>query len=154
MADNALAQQIVKTARSYQHVVEDPLGSNSGPLIDHWQAFVGAHPGDPWCAGFACSVVHEARLLERMGPLEFKRSSGALRLLAINSALVTTDPQPGDLIIWNHGNGKGHVSIKTGDATHIAGNTSPDGKSRQGTGVYEHEYDPQDPKIAGYIRVA
>lgn len=149
----SLAEQIVKTARTYINVVEDPLGSNSGPLIDDWLAFVGGIPGDPWCAAFSCVVVHEARMLEKMPPLEFRRSSGALLLLIINDALKTDDPQPGDLIIWDHGGGRGHVSIKTGDVSHIAGNTSPDGKSRNGTGVYEHGYDPADPQIAGYIRV-
>lgn len=150
----ALADRIVAIARTYLGVEEDPIGSNSGPLIDTWLAFVGAHPGDAWCAAFACDVVHEARVAEGMGPLTFKRSGGALRLLIINDALRTTNPLPGDLIIWDHGNGKGHVSIKTGDATHIAGNTSPDGKSRVGYGVFEHPYDPDDQKIAGYIRVA
>jgi hypothetical protein len=149
----SLADQIVATARSYLNVQEDPIGSNSGPLIDDWLAFVGGHPGDPWCSAFACVAVHEARMLEKLPPLEFRRSSGALRLLAINSALVTDDPQPGDFLIWDHGGGKGHVSIKTGTETHIAGNTSPDGKSRQGYGVFEHAYDPHDPKIVGVIRV-
>lgn len=150
----SLPEQIVATARSYLNVEEDPIGSNSGPLINHWQEFVGAHSGDPWCAAFACSVVHEARTLERLGPLKFRRSASALRLLELNRDLVTTDPQPGDLIIWNHGDGKGHVSIKTADTDHIAGNTSPDGKARNGYGVFEHGYDPADPRIAGYIRVA
>lgn len=151
----SLADQIVTTARTYKGVVEDPIGSNSGPLIDDWLAFVGGHPGDPWCAAFACVSVHEARMMEKMGPLEFKRSSGALRLLAVNDALKVpvSDAQPGDLLIWDHGGGKGHVSIKTGTGTHIAGNTSPDGKSRQGYGVFEHGYDEQDPRIVGVIRV-
>lgn len=149
-----LAEQIVASARAYEGVEEEPIGSNSGPLIDHWLAFVGAKPGDAWCSAFACAVVHESRVLLGMHPLTFRVSAGALSLLSKNQTLVTTDPQSGDLIVWDHGQGKGHVSIKTGPDTHIAGNTSPDGKSRQGYGVFEHAYDPTDSKIAGYIRVA
>ena len=145
---------IVATARQYQGTVEDPPNSNSGTLIDGWLAYVHQPPGVSWCSGFACSMVHESRVALGLPALQFKISASALHLLAINEALKTEDPQAGDLIIFDHGHGLGHVAIKTGPSTSIAGNTSPDGKSRQGTGVYEHAYDVNDPKIAGYIRVA
>jgi cell wall-associated NlpC family hydrolase len=62
-------------------------------------------------------------------------------------------PRPGDLVIFDHGHGLWHVAIVTGSGTSIAGNTSPNGKSRNGTGVFEHSYDPADPKIEGYVRI-
>src|SRR6185503_15540838 len=123
-----IAEQIVVSARSYEGVEEDPRGSNCGPLIDHWNAFAGAAKGSPWCAAFACAMVHEARVLQRLPPLQFLVSASALGLLKRNAALIVDEPQPGDLIIWDHGNGHGHASIKTGPTDHIAGNTSPDGK--------------------------
>ncbi len=149
-----LAEAIVATARKYQGVVEQPPGSNSnsGPEIDQWLAFVHQPPGSSYCAAFACSVVHAARTDLAMGALQCKKSASALHLLELNADLKTDDPQPGDLIVFDHGRGLGHVAIKTGPSTSIAGNTSPDGKSRNGTGVFE--YDPSDPKIAGHIRVA
>ncbi len=151
-----LAEAIVATARKYRGVVEQPPGSNSnsGPEIDQWLAFVHCSPGESYCAAFACSVVHEARTDIAMGPLQFKKSASALHLLELNADLKTDDAQPGDLIVFDHGQGRGHVAIKTGPNTSIAGNTSPDGKSRNGTGVFEHEYDPGDPKIVGHIRVS
>jgi hypothetical protein len=86
--------------------------------------------------------------------LTFRTSGSAVRLLKLNPTLITTDPQPGDLVVFDHGNNKGHVAIVTSPTTTVAGNTSPDGTSREGYGVFEHAYDPSDPKIAGYIRVA
>jgi len=95
---------------------------------------------------------------------QLKPSAGALHLLAINQHLVVPfeDVRPGDLIIEDHGNGLGHVSIVTDvvridgtvtGLTCIAANTSPDGKSRNGTGVFEHPHDLPDPRIAGVLRV-
>lgn len=151
-----LAEAIVVEARNYRGVVEQPPGanSNSGPEIDQWLAFVHQPPGSSYCAAFVSSMVHDARVGLGMDALRFKKSASALHLLELNADLKTDDPQPGDLIIFDHGHGLGHVAIKTGSTTSIAGNTSPDGRSRNGTGVFEHDYDPADPKIAGYIRVA
>jgi hypothetical protein len=53
--------------------------------------------------------------------------------------------------LLDHGHGLDHVAIVIRQGISIAGNTSPDGKSRNGSGVFEHEYDVSDPKIAGYI---
>lgn len=151
-----LAEAIVATARKYEGVVEQPPGSNSntGPYINDWLAFVNQPPGQSYCAAFACSVVHEARTDLAMGPLQFKKSASALKLLEINKDLLTTDPQPGDLVIFRHERGLGHVGIVTAPGVYISGNTSPDGKSRNGTGVFEHAYDVNDPRIAGYLRIS
>ena len=149
-------EQLVSQARKWKGRKENPLGSNGdqGGPIDGWLAYVGCEPGVPWCSGYACSMVRDTREALKIPSLRFRKSAGALRLLALNEDLRTDDPQVGDLIIWDHGGGHGHVSIKTGPTTHIAGNTSADGKSRNGTEVAEHDYDPADPKIAGHIRVA
>jgi hypothetical protein len=151
-----LAEQIVACARRYQGTIEQPPGSNSnsGPEIDQWLAFVHQPPGASYCAAFACSMVHDARFALGIESITFKKSASALHLLELNAALITTDPHPGDLVIFDQGHGLGHVAIVTGQGTSIAGNTSPDGKSRNGTGVFEHAYDVNDPKIAGCIRVA
>lgn len=151
-----LGDQIIVEARKYLGTVEQPPGSNSnsGPDIDQWLAYVHQPPGQSYCSAYACSMVHNARLALGLDNLQFKISASALHLLDINAALKTDSPEPGDLVVFDHGKGLGHVAIITGPGTSIAGNTSPDGKSRQGTGVYEHSYEPADPKIAGYLRVA
>lgn len=149
-----LQEQIVAQARKYQGLLESPPGSNSGPEIDQWLAFVHQPPGQSYCAAFACSMVHDARVALGLAALTFRKSASALHLLEINADLITTDPQPGDLVVFDHSHGLGHVAIVTGQGTSIAGNTSADGKSRNGSGVFEHAYDVNDPQIAGYIRPA
>jgi len=150
-----LQDQIIIEARKFLNVVEQPPGSNSnwgGPIVD-WLAFVGIDYPASYCAAFASSMVHNARVALGVS-VSFNKSASALHLLSLNADLKTTDPQPGDLVIFDHGGGLGHVAIVTGPNTTIAGNTSPDGTSRNGTGVFEHSYDPQNPEIAGYIRVS
>jgi hypothetical protein len=64
------------------------------------------------------------------------------------------------LVIYDEGHGLGHVAIATGvvlvggqlvSMNAIAGNTSADGKSRNGTMVGEHEVSLE--RIAGILRV-
>lgn len=152
-----LQEAIVQEARKYLNVVEQPPGTNSnwgGPIID-WLAFVGITSPASYCAAFASSMVHDAAA--GLGvEISFRKSAGALHLMELNEHLKVSDPQPGDIVIFDHGHGLGHVAIVTdidSPAT-IAGNTSPDGTSRQGTGVFEHSYDPSNPEIAGYLRIA
>lgn len=59
-------------------------------------------------------MVHDARVGIGLDTLQFKKSASALRLLELNADLKTDDPQPGDLIVFDHGQGLGHVAIKTG----------------------------------------
>lgn len=143
-------EALIRTARSYDGQRESK--PNSSPLIDHWLAGVGEPPGEPWCAAFACACVFETD-----PTLAFFKSASALHLLVRNPDRVISDPEPGALVVWDHGHGKGHVGIITGvngptfDA--IAGNTSEDGRAREGVMVAEHTFSVDDPKIAGFIRV-
>ena len=107
-----LAERIVGCARRYQGVVEQPPGtnSNSGPEIDQWLAFVHQPPGQSYCAAYVCFVIHDARVALGMDSLQFRKSASALHLLELNANLKTDDPQPGDLVIFDHGHGLGHVA--------------------------------------------
>lgn len=145
-------EALIRTARSYLgHRETKP---NSSPLIDHWLSGVAQPPGEPWCAAFVCACIYETE--PRIG---FLRSASALRLIARNPDKVISDPELGALVVWDHGHGKGHVAIITGVGlpngmfSAIAGNTSFDGKSREGVMVAEHVFDPKDAQIAGYLRV-
>lgn len=52
---------------------------------------------------------------------------------------MTLEPVPGDLFIYvNSVNHAHHIGIYTGDGQGIAGNTSEDGTSSNGTVVAEH----------------
>lgn len=146
-------EALIRTARSY--IGQRESRPNSSPLIDHWLKLVGQPPGEPWCAAFACACV-----LETDPGLGFLKSAGALKLLSRNPDRVISDPEVGALVVWDHGNGKGHVGIVTDvnlplwQFSAIAGNTSEDGKSREGVMVAEHGgFSMSDPTIAGFLRV-
>jgi hypothetical protein len=95
-------------------------------------------------------------------PTQLTPSASALSLLERNPHLVVGEPQPGDLAVWCHDPVKhlGHVGIITSvvridgkvvSLIVIAGNTSADGRSRNGDRVAEHEASLD--KLAGYVRV-
>lgn len=147
------AVDLIATARKYLGVKE--TGPNSGPHIDEWLAALGLTTGFSWCAAFVCGVVME---VDPGTPLN--RSASCLHLLALNGGLKITDPESGDIIIHDHGHGLGHAGIVTSTVrlngtltglASIAGNTSPDGLSRNGDGVYEHAVSLNN--VAGYLRV-
>lgn len=147
-------EALIRTARSYLGQRESR--PNSSPLIDHWLAGVGEPPGEPWCAAFACACIAETD-----PTCSFLKSASALKLLSRNPHLKVVDPFPGDLVIWDHGHGKGHVGIITDvnlplwTFSAVAGNTSDiDAKSREGVMVAEHSgFAMSDPTIAGFLRV-
>jgi hypothetical protein len=153
--------ELIVTARSYSHVVETAPNTDNGGPIDQWLAAVNCPPGNAWCAAAACAWVRETG--KRLGvSFDFKPSASALGVLHKNTGLVVEDVQPGDLIIWDHGKGLGHIGVVTstvevdgvlGGISAIAGNTSKDGKSRNGTMVADHPVNYPDPKIAGFVRI-
>lgn len=151
---------LVATARSYLWVREK--GPNTGPKIDDWLAALGLPPGNAWCAAAACAWALEAAAATGTG-IAFRRSARALGLLEKNPGLVVAAPAPGDLVVWDHGQGLGHVAVLTavvsvGGAVAalaaVAGNTSADGHSRNGDRVAEHAVAYPDAKIAAYLRIA
>lgn len=158
------AEALIRTARSYLGHRE--VKPNSSPLIDHWLQRVGQPPGMPWCAAYVCACLAETE-----PNLPFRKSAGAMRILTRNPDRLITYPEPGGLVVWDHNHSpdhaklpdhsgcKGHVAIVTGVGlpdgmfSAIAGNTSFDGKSREGVMVAEHAFTPKDPTIAGYMRL-
>lgn len=147
------AEELIAHCRRFLFVRE--IAPNSSPEIDRWLARFGLAPGASWCAVYACSMVLDLDPLTKL-----KTSAGALALLAKNAPIVVHDPQPGDIMVWDHGHGLGHVAVVTGvvrvggvvaSVTAIAGNTSADGVSRNGDRVAEHEVSLDH--VAGYLRV-
>lgn len=149
--------ELIAHARSFLYVRE--TGPNVGdPEISDWQSRLGCKPGDSYCACFACCMVRD---LDPGNPL--KPSASALHLYSNNPTLQIKsldDLQPGDILIWDHGKGKGHAAIATqttkvagklAAADAIAGNTSADGKSANGDRVAEHDVPLE--KLVGALRV-
>ncbi len=149
------AVDLISRARHYLYVRE--TGTNEGPEVNKFLAFVGCKPGCSWCAGFVSYIIHETD-----PTVVFHKSASALSLLEKNPDLVTDDPQPGDIVVFLHNVTKhlGHVGVLTevvrinGEVAGIdviAGNTSADGTSRNGDRVAEHPCSLD--KVQGYLRV-
>jgi hypothetical protein len=154
-----LARLTIANARRYNtgHSLETD-GPNDGPEIREWLARRGIMRPAEWCAASACAWIEDAARALRI-VLKLRRSAGSLRLLELNPGLVVSVPQPGDLMIEDHGNGKGHTRIVTEAALlpvsldAISGNTSADGHSRNGDRVAERVVMLPNPLLAGYLRV-
>lgn len=91
-------------------IKESPIGSNTGDSIDIWQDNFRLH-AQPWCAmGLSCNLVnskvygypYSARALD------FK-VSGHKGIWQITRKQY--DIEPGDILIFDYGLGRGHVSI-------------------------------------------
>jgi len=155
-----LARLTIANARRWAtgHSLETD-GPNDGPEIREWLARRGIMRPAEWCAASACAWIEDAaRALNIV--LKLRRSAGSLRLLELNPDLIVEAPQPGDIMIEDHGKGKGHVRIVTDvhllpvsfDA--ISGNTSADGHSRNGDRVAERVVMLPVAQLAGYLRIA
>lgn len=104
--------------------------------IQHWSA---GQPGDSWCCEFATMVLdlafHGAAPIERGGICQDVYEH------AVQQHWCVEVPSIDDLFLYvdaaDHAH---HIGLVSGLAplTGIAGNTSPDGRSSNGTGCYEH----------------
>lgn len=54
-------QKVITTGLKYVGVHEVPMGSNSGPYIDGWEARWGLH-GQPWCNMYTDAMFSEAKV--------------------------------------------------------------------------------------------
>lgn len=126
--------------------IRETGGANRGAWVEALQRFCSGIPGDSWCAdyvSFVLDVVYRGK-----APL---RKTGSTKVMLAEARLkgfVVTTPQPEDLYFYLDGAGVPHhvgivteVTINGGGIAQIigiAGNTSEDGQSANGTGVFEH----------------
>jgi hypothetical protein len=129
-------------------VVEDPPGSNSGPVVNKYLSSVGLEPGYAWCAGYVFWCFGEAAAkLNRVNPVvktagcidHWRRTLGykiAAKGAIANPALI----EPGSIFIMSRGGGQGHTgivkSVNDGYINTIEGNTNSS-FSAEGGGVFE-----------------
>lgn len=119
--------------------VRETLGPNRGAWVQFFQRFVSGQPGDSWCCFFVCLVLDIC--YAGKAPLIRTGSCAVLLADAKRLGFVTTTPVADDLFFYLDVDGHAHhVGIVTSAAplVGIAGNTSADGTSSNGTGVFEH----------------
>jgi hypothetical protein len=142
------AKSLTAVARHFGFVAETD-GPNDGAWVTFLQRFTNNHPGDSWCASFVSVVLD----ISYRGRSPLKRSANCDDLLNQAHKLgwvvpAGAPPQEDDLFFYVK---PGSAETPYGDAHHIgivtgvqsgvvgiAGNTSSDGASSNGTGVFEH----------------
>lgn len=119
--------------------VRETEGPNRGAWVGMLQRFCAGKPGDSWCADFLSFVLDVA--YHGKAPLPRSGSCAILLAAARTIGTVVAAPEVDDLYFYVTPSGHAHhVGVVTNAAplTGIAGNTSEDGTSDNGTGVFEH----------------
>lgn len=132
----------VAVARQFLYVREIP--GNRGQRVEAIQKWAGGQPGDAWCCFFATMVLD----ICYQGKSEIPRTGNCDVVLAVcrDRGWMVDDPQPGDVAFSMLGQHDAHhvaIVTATDPLTAIAGNTSRDGTSSHGDGVYEHTISPK-----------
>lgn len=129
-------------ARQFLYVREVP--QNRGQRVEGIQRWCGGRPGDAWCAYFLTFVLDIA--FQGKSPLPRTGSCDVLYAVCKESGWLVKDFLPGDLyfrvrdehdahhvgFVANGHPGEGHFM-------QLSGNTSEDGTSSEGTGVFERD---------------
>lgn len=131
----------VEVARQYRFVRET-LGANRGVFVEAFQRIGDGKPGDSWCMDFLSFVLWVCY----QGPAPLPRTGSADVAYAVAKAnhYVTTGPQVGDVFFRVTDQDLAHhvgfvTRVFPDRIGTIAGNTSEDGQSSNGTGVFEHD---------------
>lgn len=146
-----VADDVIAVARKFLDVREAD-GPNRGMWVEFFQRFTNGQVGDSWCADFV-SLVLDVVYWGR-SPLPRTGSTITMLRVAQTKNMVVSIPALGDLFFLVNAFGTPHhVGIVTARAplVGIAGNTSPDGTSSNGTGVFEHPM--QDSDLTKYVFV-
>lgn len=119
--------------------VRETDGPNRGAWVSCFQRFAGGAAGDSWCADFISFVEDVAYRgkapTRRSGSCDLKLSDARFK------GFVVSAPQPDDLYFFITDVGHAHhcgIITAVSPLTGIAGNTSEDGTSTNGSGVFEH----------------
>lgn len=142
-----MSAKVVTVAQSQIGNSEQPHGSNRGPEVDLYLASVGINFAAAWCAAFVYWCHQQA------GISGVPKTGGVLDMWNKAADNRVTQPQPGDVVIFDYGGGKGHTGIVeavSGDTlTTIEGNTNDDG-SREGYEVARRTRSAS--KAKGFLR--
>lgn len=127
---------------------KETQGSNHGPLVDKYLAYVGLGPGQPWCAAFVAWCIDQAG-----GNCPKTGDTWALEDWGRKEGIWNpkTLPEVGDIfLLYGKNNRPTHTGFVTkvcaGYVETIEGNTSPDG-SPEGIGIFKRERDIPDIEV-------
>lgn len=140
---------VLDVARLFLHVRELP--GNKGARVEAIQKWSGGRPGDPWCAQWVwmiCDLYYGGK-----APLPRTGSCDEMLAICVTDGRMTDTPLPGDIYFrLADPTNAIHVGfvcspLRENRFVQLSGNTSEDGLSREGTGVFERDI----PYVAGKI---
>lgn len=88
---------LIDAARSQLNVKEEPLNSNSGPMVNTYLDYVGSPSGSPWCMAFVywCSCQADIPGLPKTASVaKFYQES-----LALGKIISISDIAVGDIVL-------------------------------------------------------
>lgn len=144
----------IDVARMYLFVRELSV-QNTGNRVESIQKWCGGLKGESYCCYFVTMVLDIC--FQGNSPIPRNGSCESVRQLCIKNAYMTKTPKAGDIFFYVGSNGLAHhIGFVTADGgtPGIAGNTSEDGTSSNGTGVFEHAIstNPKTVQYASYPR--
>ncbi len=123
-------------ARQFLFVRE--ASQNRGLRVESIQHWSSGQFGDSWCAEFATMVLDIC--FQGNAPIQRLQACQDIYNQAKQNNWLADAPVQDDLYLYVDDNDHAHhVGIITENGNGIAGNTSPDGTSSNGTGVFEHQ---------------
>jgi hypothetical protein len=133
-------------ARLFSFVRE--ASPNKGQRVEAIQRWGGGEAGDSWCCYFVTLILDIC--FQGQSPIPRLGACQDVYDLAKTKGWIVTKPQKDDIFLYVNSDDKAHhIGIITDGLNGIAGNTSEDGKSVNGTGVFEHKINNSNVK---YIR--
>lgn len=146
-APNQLLTEALKVAISQIGVMEDPPGSNKGPVVNQYLASTALPPGLFWCAAFvywcfdkAAAKIGKANPLVKTGHVmtHWNKTAGK-KILTVDAVDKPSLIKPGHIFIMNTGGSSGHTGIVEkveGGFVHTIEGNSNNAGSRNGIGVF------------------
>lgn len=133
-------------ARQFLYVREASV-QNTGNKVEAIQKWCGGLKGESWCAYFATMVLDIC--FQGNSPIPRQGSCDNILELGKKNGWITNTPVKDDLFLYVNGDDAHHIGIITEDGGKIgiAGNTSEDGGSSNGTGVFEHAISTNPQKV-------
>jgi hypothetical protein len=149
---------LIEQFRRFLHVRE-ATGTNDGARVEAIQRWSGGKKGDSWCAWLFIMVLDLVFVGKSPFPRDAKFGScDEVYALAKEKGWLRELPHVGDGYLFMTGEDAHHIGMVTdagsGTFKGIAGNTSENGKSSNGTGCFEHEFtiNPATMKFIAYPR--
>lgn len=147
LAPNALLTEALKVAVTQIGVMEDPPGSNKGPIVDQYLSSVALPPGLFWCAAYVYWCFNNAAVkLNKNNPLvktghvmtHWNKTAGK-KILTAEAIDKPSLIKPGHIFMMNTGGSSGHTGIiekVDGGFIHTIEGNSNNAGSRNGIGVF------------------